>query len=173
MNPKQDLESFVQGSNPTLESKANPKNEEQTELLDKKTKEWTIEDETPSRKRKRGLKRKKGKRRKIEMEFIENKTTRLTTFHKRKEGILKKAYELGKLTGSEILLLIMSETGQVYIFTTKKMKPMISSDLGKSLLEKCLNSPEPNETEITDSDHDTSKEETDTGEFEDSNEESE
>ena len=36
----------------------------------------------------------KGKRRKIVIDYIVDKTQRLTTFHKRKEGLLKKVVRL-------------------------------------------------------------------------------
>merc|ERR1712025_1302947 len=48
-------------------------------------------------------------RRKIEIEYIEDKIRRHITFSKRKAGISKKAYELSRLTGAQVLLLISSE----------------------------------------------------------------
>eukprot|EP00117_Sycon_ciliatum_P040121 scpid48174/ scgid29539/ Serum response factor homolog; Protein blistered len=79
---------------------------------------------------------------KIKMEFIENKLRRYTTFSKRKTGIMKKAYELSTLTGTQVMLLVASETGHVYTFATPKLQPMITSDTGKSLIQTCLNSPD-------------------------------
>jgi hypothetical protein len=49
---------------------------------------------------------------KIEMAYIDNKIRRYTTFSKRKAGIMKKAYELATLTGTEVMLLVASETGK-------------------------------------------------------------
>ncbi|XP_076442788.1 serum response factor-like [Babylonia areolata] len=80
---------------------------------------------------------------KIKMEFIENKLRRYTTFSKRKTGIMKKAYELSTLTGTQVMLLVASETGHVYTFATRKLQPMITSDSGKALIQTCLNSPDP------------------------------
>merc|ERR1719431_2093001 len=80
---------------------------------------------------------------KIKMEFIDNKLRRYTTFSKRKTGIMKKAYELSTLTGTQVMLLVASETGHVYTFATKKLQPMITSEEGKSLIQTCLNSPDP------------------------------
>merc|ERR1719334_1008771 len=77
------------------------------------------------------------------MEFIDNKLRRYTTFSKRKTGIMKKAYELSTLTGTQVMLLVASETGHVYTFATKKLQPMITSEEGKSLIQTCLNSPDP------------------------------
>ncbi|NXD58484.1 SRF factor, partial [Corvus moneduloides] len=79
---------------------------------------------------------------KIKMEFIDNKLRRYTTFSKRKTGIMKKAYELSTLTGTQVLLLVASETGQVYTFATRKLQPMITSETGKALIQTCLNSPD-------------------------------
>lgn len=86
------------------------------------------------------LKRKKKTkgRVKIKMEFIENKIRRYTTFSKRKTGIMKKAYELSTLTGTQVMLLVASETGHVYTFATKKLQPMITSEVGRNLIQQCL-----------------------------------
>ncbi|XP_008200863.1 serum response factor isoform X1 [Tribolium castaneum] len=80
---------------------------------------------------------------KIKMEYIENKLRRYTTFSKRKTGIMKKAYELSTLTGTQVMLLVASETGHVYTFATRKLQPMITSEAGKALIQTCLNSPDP------------------------------
>ncbi|OQV26086.1 putative Serum response factor [Hypsibius exemplaris] len=81
---------------------------------------------------------------KIKMEFIDNKLRRYTTFSKRKAGLMKKAYELSTLTGTEVMLLVASETGHVYTFATRKLQPMIASEDGKKLIQTCLNSNLPN-----------------------------
>uniref|UniRef100_A0AC35UGK9 MADS-box domain-containing protein n=1 Tax=Rhabditophanes sp. KR3021 TaxID=114890 RepID=A0AC35UGK9_9BILA len=79
---------------------------------------------------------------KIKMEYIGNKLRRYTTFSKRKTGIMKKAFELSTLTGTQVMLLVASETGHVYTFATSKLKPMISSDQGRNLIQTCLNTPD-------------------------------
>merc|ERR1719150_2179647 len=89
---------------------------------------------------------------KIKMEFIDNKLRRYTTFSKRKTGIMKKAYELSTLTGTQVMLLVASETGHVYTFATRKLQPMITSDAGKALIQTCLNSPDPPQTSAPTSD---------------------
>lgn len=53
------------------------------------------------------------------------------------------AYELSTLTGTQVMLLVASETGHVYTFATRKLQPMITSDSGKRLIQTCLNSPDP------------------------------
>lgn len=55
---------------------------------------------------------------------------------------LTKAYELSTLTGTQVLLLVASETGHVYTFATRKLQPMITSETGKALIQTCLNSPD-------------------------------
>ncbi|KAM0676978.1 transcription factor of the MADS box [Binucleata daphniae] len=82
---------------------------------------------------------KKTGRKKIIMEYIEGKNKRSVTFSKRKKGIMKKAYELNVLTGTQILLLVASESGHVYTFATPKLKPIISNH--ERLIQQCLNAP--------------------------------
>ncbi|KAG9510715.1 Serum response factor-like protein, partial [Fragariocoptes setiger] len=79
----------------------------------------------------------------IKVEFIHNKLRRYTTFSKRKTGLMKKAFELATLTGTQVMLLVASETGHVYTFATRKLQPMIISEAGKALIQTCLNSPDP------------------------------
>jgi hypothetical protein len=52
---------------------------------------------------------------------------------------LEKAYELSTLTGTQVMLLVASETGHVYTFATEKLKPIITSEAGKTLIQSCLN----------------------------------
>ncbi|KAI8082963.1 uncharacterized protein BX664DRAFT_339506 [Halteromyces radiatus] len=90
---------------------------------------------------------KRSGRRKIKIEYIEDKNRRHITFSKRKAGIMKKAYELSTLTGTQVLLLVVSETGLVYTFTTVKLQPIVTKPEGKNLIQACLNAPDPNTTE--------------------------
>mmetsp|Transcript_11185 Transcript_11185/g.19086 ORF Transcript_11185/g.19086 Transcript_11185/m.19086 type:complete len:149 (-) Transcript_11185:134-580(-) len=93
-----------------------------------------MEGETPPKKR--------GGRRKIKIEFIPDKSRRQITFSKRKAGLMKKAYELTTLTGTQALLLVASETGHVYTFATPKLQPFVTLPEGKNLIQTCLNAPE-------------------------------
>ncbi|PWN99771.1 SRF-TF-domain-containing protein, partial [Tilletiopsis washingtonensis] len=81
-------------------------------------------------------------RRKIRIEFIEDDSRRHITFSKRKAGIMKKAYELATLTGTQVLLLVVSQTGLVYTFTTPKLAPVVKENAGKELIRRCLESDE-------------------------------
>lgn len=84
-------------------------------------------------------------RRKIDIKFIEDKARRHITFSKRKAGIMKKAYELSTLTGTQVLLLVASESGHVFTFATPKLQPLITKQEGKNLIQTCLNAPDPTE----------------------------
>merc|ERR1712036_35667 len=81
-------------------------------------------------------------RRKIEIKFIQDKSRRHITFSKRKSGIMKKAYELSALTGTQVLLLVASETGHVYTYATEKLQPLIQKPEGKNLIQTCLSAPD-------------------------------
>jgi len=83
-------------------------------------------------------------RRKISIEYISDKSRRQITFSKRKAGIMKKAYELATLTGTQVLLLVASESGHVYTFATPKLQPLITEQEGKNLIQNCLNAPSSN-----------------------------
>ncbi|KAI9487580.1 MAG: hypothetical protein EXX96DRAFT_553849 [Benjaminiella poitrasii] len=91
-------------------------------------------------------------RRKIKIEYIEDKNRRHITFSKRKAGIMKKAYELSTLTGTQVLLLVVSETGLVYTFTTVKLQPIVTKPEGKNLIQACLNAPDPTQEESNEND---------------------
>ncbi|XP_010527982.1 PREDICTED: agamous-like MADS-box protein AGL3 [Tarenaya hassleriana] len=51
---------------------------------------------------------------KVELKRIENKINRQVTFAKRRNGLLKKAYELSVLCDAEIALIIFSNRGKLY-----------------------------------------------------------
>ncbi|CAL9735230.1 pheromone receptor transcription factor [Monosporozyma servazzii] len=96
-------------------------------------------------------------RRKIEIKFIENKTRRHVTFSKRKHGIMKKAFELSVLTGTQVLLLVVSETGLVYTFSTPKFEPIVTQQEGRNLIQACLNAPDEEEEEEEEEDEEAQR----------------
>uniref|UniRef100_A0A453ITK6 MADS-box transcription factor n=1 Tax=Aegilops tauschii subsp. strangulata TaxID=200361 RepID=A0A453ITK6_AEGTS len=53
-----------------------------------------------------------------EIRRIENKTTRQVTFTKRRNGLLKKAYELSLLCDAEVALVIFSGGGRLFEFSS-------------------------------------------------------
>jgi len=75
---------------------------------------------------------------KINIEFIQDKQKRCTTFSKRKAGLMKKSHELATLTGSQVMVLVASETGHVYTYSTEKFKPLLNSQQGRKLIRTCL-----------------------------------
>ncbi|WOH05186.1 hypothetical protein DCAR_0624600 [Daucus carota subsp. sativus] len=58
---------------------------------------------------------------KVELKRIENPTNRQVTFSKRRNGLLKKAFELSILCDAEVALLIFSPTGKAYQFSSHEM----------------------------------------------------
>nr|AIZ95396.1 MADS50 [Erycina pusilla] len=59
-------------------------------------------------------------RRKTEMKKIENTKSRLVTFSKRRNGLLKKAWELSVLCDTEIGLIIFSPQGKMFEFSSSR-----------------------------------------------------
>ncbi|KAE8694242.1 MADS-box transcription factor 56 [Hibiscus syriacus] len=55
---------------------------------------------------------------KIQMKRIENATSRQVTFTKRRNGLLKKAYELYVLCDAEVAVIIFSHKGILYEFSS-------------------------------------------------------
>lgn len=82
---------------------------------------------------------------KVELKRIENKINRQVTFSKRRNGLLKKAYELSVLCDAEVALIIFSSRGKLYEFG--------SSGTSKTLerYQRCCFSPQ----DINITDHET------------------
>lgn len=59
------------------------------------------------------------------MRKIENPTSRQVTFSKRRNGLLKKAYELSVLCDAELGLIVFSPKGKVYEFSSTCMQKML------------------------------------------------
>ncbi|KAF9670587.1 hypothetical protein SADUNF_Sadunf13G0084400 [Salix dunnii] len=57
---------------------------------------------------------------KIEIKRIENTTNRQVTFCKRRNGLLKKAYELSVLCDAEVSLIVFSSRGRLYEYSNNK-----------------------------------------------------
>ncbi|KAI6686715.1 hypothetical protein NL676_032628 [Syzygium grande] len=75
----------------------------------------------------------------VELKRIENKINRQVTFAKRRNGLLKKAYELSVLCDAEVALIVFSHRGKLYEFCS-------SSSMLKTLerYQKCnYGAPEP------------------------------
>ncbi|CAL5361812.1 unnamed protein product [Camellia sinensis] len=74
----------------------------------------------------RERKREKMRRGKVELKRIENPSSRQVTFSKRRNGLLKKAFELSILCDAEVALLIFSPSGKAYQFCSHDMDRTIS-----------------------------------------------
>ncbi|KAK9266494.1 hypothetical protein L1049_021676 [Liquidambar formosana] len=59
---------------------------------------------------------------KTQMRRIENATSRQVTFSKRRNGLLKKAFELSVLCDAEVALIIFSPRGKLYEFASSRFK---------------------------------------------------
>lgn len=55
---------------------------------------------------------------KIEIKRIENANSRQVTFSKRRAGLLKKAQELAILCDAEVAVIIFSNTGKLFEFSS-------------------------------------------------------
>ncbi|CAL9200595.1 unnamed protein product [Musa hybrid cultivar] len=61
----------------------------------------------------------------VELKRIENKINRQVTFSKRRNGLLKKAYELSVLCDAEIALIIFSSRGKLFEFASSEITKTI------------------------------------------------
>ncbi|XP_048434384.1 agamous-like MADS-box protein MADS1 isoform X1 [Pyrus x bretschneideri] len=62
---------------------------------------------------------------KIEIKRIENTTNRQVTFCKRRNGLLKKAYELSVLCDAEVALIVFSTRGRLYEYANNSIRATI------------------------------------------------
>ncbi|KAG5249259.1 agamous MADS-box protein [Salix suchowensis] len=68
---------------------------------------------------------------KTQMKRIENATSRQVTFSKRRNGLLKKAFELSVLCDAEVALIVFSTRGKLYEFSSSRRD---SASLGAQIL---------------------------------------
>ncbi|XP_064996007.1 MADS-box protein SOC1 isoform X3 [Musa acuminata AAA Group] len=71
-------------------------------------------------------------RRKTQLRRLENATSRQVTFSKRRNGLLKKAFELSVLCDAEIALIIFSARGKLYEFATSSMQEILDRYRGQA-----------------------------------------
>ncbi|XP_047949964.1 agamous-like MADS-box protein MADS1 isoform X6 [Salvia hispanica] len=67
----------------------------------------------------------KNGRGKIQIKRIENTTNRQVTFCKRRNGLLKKAYELSVLCDAEVALVVFSTRGRLYEYANNSVRATI------------------------------------------------
>lgn len=77
-------------------------------------------------------------KKKIQIQYIDNKRRRTVSFSKRKKGLMKKINEFRTLTGSKVLLLIVSESDKLYAFASKELQGIITKQEGQELIKKEL-----------------------------------
>lgn len=70
-------------------------------------------------------------RNKIEIKYILEQRKRQVTLNKRKGGLMKKAYELSVLCGSEVTVLIRDQRGQSYIYSSRDSDETLRAHLGR------------------------------------------
>ncbi|QCD84525.1 MADS-box transcription factor [Vigna unguiculata] len=63
---------------------------------------------------------------KIEIKRIENTTSRQVTFCKRRNGLLKKAYELSVLCDAEVALIVFSNRGRLYEYANNRSTMVVN-----------------------------------------------
>ncbi|XP_027096722.1 agamous-like MADS-box protein AGL9 homolog isoform X3 [Coffea arabica] len=81
----------------------------------------------------------------VELKRIENKINRQVTFAKRRNGLLKKAYELSVLCDAEVALIIFSNRGKLYEFCSSSRVTLYSMLKTLERYQKCnYGAPEPN-----------------------------
>lgn len=72
---------------------------------------------------------------KVELKRIENVTSRQVTFSKRRNGLLKKGFELSLLCDVEVALIIFSPSGRLYQYASHEfVLPVFYFHLSLSLL---------------------------------------
>ncbi|KAJ7970013.1 MADS-box protein [Quillaja saponaria] len=62
---------------------------------------------------------------KVQIKRIEKPTKRQVTFAKRRNGVLKKAHELSVLCDAQIAVIIFSDTGRLYEFSSSNLQEMM------------------------------------------------
>ncbi|GMP41404.1 hypothetical protein CsSME_00011518 [Camellia sinensis var. sinensis] len=90
---------------------------------------------------------------KIEIKRIENANNRQVTFSKRRAGLLKKAHELAILCDAEVAVIIFSNTGKLFEFSSAGMNRTLSR------YNKCLDSSETALVEHEEEEHEEEKQE--------------
>ncbi|KAK2633186.1 hypothetical protein EUGRSUZ_L00383 [Eucalyptus grandis] len=69
---------------------------------------------------------------KTQMKRIENNTSRQVTFSKRRNGLLKKAFELSILYNTEVALIIVFPRGKLYEFSSSTRQYLALANLANS-----------------------------------------
>ncbi|KAJ8632671.1 hypothetical protein MRB53_026007 [Persea americana] len=73
---------------------------------------------------------------KTQLRRIENAASRQVTFSKRRNGLLKKAFELSVLCDVEVALMVFSPTGRLYEFANAGAELEFAEDLDSATVEE-------------------------------------
>ncbi|OIW04788.1 hypothetical protein TanjilG_11090 [Lupinus angustifolius] len=71
---------------------------------------------------------------KTQLKRIENATSRQVTFSKRRNGLLKKAFELSVLCDAEVALIVFSQRGKLYEFASSRK--LLGEGLGSCSIDE-------------------------------------
>ncbi|PIA57656.1 hypothetical protein AQUCO_00600411v1 [Aquilegia coerulea] len=86
---------------------------------------------------------------KVELKRIENKINRQVTFAKRRNGLLKKAYELSVLCDAEVALIIFSSKGKLCEFCSSSSMLKTLERYRRSSYGALEDTPPANDTELS------------------------
>lgn len=80
----------------------------------------------------------------VQLKLIENKINRQVTFSKRRAGLLKKAHEISVLCDAEVGLIVFSNKGKLFEYSTDSWyystsDSSSSSSFSSSFSHKCNN----------------------------------
>ncbi|XP_065194058.1 uncharacterized protein LOC135825246 [Sycon ciliatum] len=90
---------------------------------------------------------------KSSLRFITQRKKRNATFRKRKGGLMKKGFELSKLTSAEVLVMVSTDDG-LFSFGTRRLRRLLTAPLGKEIVKTCLHTPLSDTSETANSDKD-------------------
>ncbi|KAI9282768.1 hypothetical protein BY458DRAFT_131116 [Sporodiniella umbellata] len=78
------------------------------------------------------------KPRNMAIEYIQDRRQRQLTYSKRKTSLLKQAQELSTLTGTQILLLLVSDSGTIHTFTSSRLDPIVTQSEHRDFIQTLL-----------------------------------
>ncbi|CAB4292445.1 unnamed protein product [Prunus armeniaca] len=72
-------------------------------------------------------------KKKIAIEKIENKQSRLVTFSRRRNGLFKKAKDFSNLSGSSVAILVISPAGRRYTYASPSFDSVVDQFLSETI----------------------------------------
>ncbi len=71
-----------------------------------------------------------GRQKRLSLDRIPDDKSRNSCFSKRKLGLFSKAFQLGKLCGCEVAIVIRTDRGQYHTFENTDMRELLQAILG-------------------------------------------